>query len=1504
MNLSGPALLDFIKEQQVYEREERAKEREHQKIAAIQETEKVKAEAEREIQQRAREVEMERLAIQAKKDAMEFDLKRAAADKGYYESDETSTKPKVQGKVPRMPCFDEERDFMDSYLSRFERFAESQKWNPRDWATYLAALLKGRALDVYARLPSEQANSYDSLKEALLKRYQLSAEGFKTRFRTSKPEAGETPLQFLTRLDNYLQRWIELAKTEQTYEGLKAFMVQEQYFSVASKDLALYLKERTPLTITEMGILAEKYLEAHSTKIISGIDPRAYKIRCLQQEPRRCHTCGSTSHLQKFCPRNANVTPSRTATSEPQARQRPINQSAITCYVCGKRGHIARNCFSSTKLAAAETEPLGEGSQEDFEYQEAAAFQPVRPVPTNRTPTGTSHPLTRQAPVKPVCKRHHIAECSECIELTSASHTCNALVAVCQDCGQQHPIIVDACRAKDTCQRMPTSSGTVGVHPVTVLRDTGCSTVVVRRSLVAEEDLTGKEEICVLIDGTVRRTPVAKITVDTPYLTGRVLAVCMKDPLYDLIIGNIAGVSDPSDVVKELQAVTTRSQSRQLNRTRPLLVPPEIETEITPQDLVRMQHEDVTLAKARDALNQNDDESTSQFMTHRGLLYRTRRTERGELIKQLALPVCLRHRVMKLAHTGTMSGHQGTARTLQRITDNFWWPGITGDVNRFCQSCDICQRTVSKGRVPKVPLGRVPIMDTPFKRVAVDLVGPIAPPTSRGHRYILTVIDYATRYPEATALKNVETTTVAEALLSIFCRLGVPSEVLSDQGGQFTGNLMKEVSRLLSIRQLVTTPYHPQCNGLVERFNGTLKTMLKRMCSERPKDWDRYIDPLLFAYREAAQESLGFAPFEMLYGRSVRGPLKILRELWTHDQDNPDVKTTYEYVTQLRDRLQDTWDLAHKHLLQHQDRQKKLYDYRSRERTFTRGDKVLVLLPTSENKLLMQWKGPFEVLDRIEPADYRIKLPTRNRIFHANLLKKYHTACDPDETSVPVHITSAAILEPEVELPASETELGTINHHQKETIDDVKISSSLTVEEQCEVKQLLLEYQDIFTDVPNITNLGEHEIHLTTTEPIRGKAYPLPHAMRETLDKEIETMLAMGIIEPSSAAYASPVVMVKKPDGSARVCVDFRKLNKITVFDPEPMPSVEEIFAKLSSDRYFSKFDLSKGYWQVPMKEQDKDLTTFVCHRGLFRFTVMPFGLVNAPATFSRMMRRLLRDTHGMDNYLDDVLAHDCDWAEHVDTLREFFKRVRQAKLTLRPSKCEIGETSVSFLGHQLSEGKLSPRAETVDKIRNTPPPKTKKQLRSFLGLASFYRKYVPNFAAIAVPLTDLTKKGKPNDIIWSEAQEHAFRTLKAHISNPPILRLPDVSQPFILQTDASNTGLGAILLQEDNTGNKHPVAFASRKLLPRESRYSTIERECLAIVWGINKFHEYLYGNEFILETDHQPLQYLGNAKFQNGRLMRWALVLQPYRFLLRAIHGKENVGADCLSRNPLEGE
>ena len=216
----------------------------------------------------------------------------------------------------------------------------------------------------------------------------------------------------------------------------------------------------------------------------------------------------------------------------------------------------------------------------------------------------------------------------------------------------------------------------------------------------------------------------------------------------------------------------------------------------------------------------------------------------GKPVRQVMVPMPLRRQLMEVAHESVMGGHMGVKKTTDKIQKAFYWPGIQGDVSRRCKSCDICQKTVNKGLVPKVPLEKMPLIDMPFKRVAIDLIGPISPPSKEGHRYILTLVDYATRYPEAVPLKNIDTETVAEALVDIFSRLGIPEDILSDLGTRFVSDCMKEVARLLSIKQLTTTPYHPMCNGMTEKFNRTLKIKLKRLCSEQPRQWHHYINPL------------------------------------------------------------------------------------------------------------------------------------------------------------------------------------------------------------------------------------------------------------------------------------------------------------------------------------------------------------------------------------------------------------------------------------------------------------------------------------------------------------------------------------------------------------------------------------------------------------------------------------------------------------------------------------
>ena len=310
-------------------------------------------------------------------------------------------------------------------------------------------------------------------------------------------------------------------------------------------------------------------------------------------------------------------------------------------------------------------------------------------------------------------------------------------------------------------------------------------------------------------------------------------------------------------------------------------------------------------------------------------------------------------------------------------------------MSRFCKSCDICQRTIQKGRVTKVPLGKFTLIDTPFKRVAVDIAGPIEPRSARKSRYILTVIDYATRYPEAVALPGIETESVAEALVEMFSRVGIPDEMLTDCGSQFTAEGMKEVSRLLSRQQITTTPYHPICNGLIERFHMTLKHMLHRMCAERPMGWDKYLPALLFAIKEVPQESLGFSPFELFSGRNVKGPMAILRKLWSGEAPHEQVLSTYQYVTELRDRFEQTCKLAHENLKKVQIKQKAYYDRRDRSRKFDVGDKVLLLLPTDGNKLLLQWKGQYEVVDVVKRMECKIDVNGVDNTYHANMLKQY-----------------------------------------------------------------------------------------------------------------------------------------------------------------------------------------------------------------------------------------------------------------------------------------------------------------------------------------------------------------------------------------------------------------------------------------------------------------------------------------------------------------------------------
>ena len=411
------------------------------------------------------------------------------------------------------------------------------------------------------------------------------------------------------------------------------------------------------------------------------------------------------------------------------------------------------------------------------------------------------------------------------------------------------------------------------------------------------------------------------------------------------------------------------------------------------------------------------------------------------------------------------------------------------------------------------------------------------------------------------------------------------------------------------------------------------------------------------------------------------------------------------------------------------------------------------------------------------------------------------------------------------------------------------------------------ETPSVFQSKPGRTTIVQHSIHVGDAAPIRQRPYRIPYSRREMVKRELDEMLASGVIRPSTSPWASPIVLVEKKDGGVRFCVDFRrKLNQVARFDAYPMPLVEEVFESIGTSAVVTTLDLASGYWQIPTDLKSRDKTAFTTPFGLFEFEVMPFGLHSAPATFQRMISHVIRDCQQFFcAYLDDVAVFSKNWEEHCAHLRQVFSRLYIAGLTLKLRKCCFGGIQVPYLRHIIGGGIIQPDPSKVQAVREFPRPVTKTDIRAFLGLVGYYyRRFIPGFAAIAAPLTDLTRKGQSNQVNWGDDQEAAFQRLKCHLTSAPVLQVADPAKPYILQTDASDRGLGAVLSQHDPLGEEHRVALASRKLLPRETKYSTIEKECLAIVWALQFFHVYLYGQSFTILTDHQPLAWLQSEEHE----------------------------------------
>ena len=439
------------------------------------------------------------------------------------------------------------------------------------------------------------------------------------------------------------------------------------------------------------------------------------------------------------------------------------------------------------------------------------------------------------------------------------------------------------------------------------------------------------------------------------------------------------------------------------------------------------------------------------------------------------------------------------------------------------------------------------------------------------------------------------------------------------------------------------------------------------------------------------------------------------------------------------------------------------------------------------------------------------------------------------------------------------------------------------------------------------TDLVQMTIDTGDSSPKHQPVRRMPFAVRQQVAEQLKNMQEQGVITHSHSPWASPVVLVRKKDGSVRFCIDYRSLNLVTKADQFPIPRIDDLLDQLGKAKYFSTLDLASGYWQVQMHPDSVEKTAFITHQGLFEFNVMPFGLRNAPSVFQRLMQRVLaglNPENGPDFvsvYLDDVLVFSETFEEHLHHLALVINRLLKAGLKLRPSKCHFICKQVQYLGHLITPSGILPNPGRTDAVRIYPTPQSVKEVRQFLGLASYYRRFVEGFASIAQPLHNLTRKGAL--FSWDAECEGAFKTLKEKLVEPPVLAYPDFSKSFVLETDASARGLGAILSQEQEDNRLHPVAYASRALSPQEKRYAITELETLAVVWAVSHFNAYLYGHDVVVYTDHSAVKAVLETPNPNGKHARWWLKifasgLRTIKIVYKA--GKENGNADALSRCP----
>jgi hypothetical protein len=1281
----------------------------------------------------------------------------------------------------------QEKD-VDKYFVHFEKIATSLNWPKESWTLLVQGKFVGKARDVYSALPLELSNDYDHVKQAILKAYELVPEAYRQKFRRERKNAEQTHVEFARVKEQLFDRWLSAKEVQEDFGKLRQLILIEEFKSCVHVDVKTHLDERDVDNLHDAATVADDYALTHKLSNYNSGGPKNTKGYSNKSNQNKSQDSTKDGKTQSSPSGKGNENP-----SSAKSKTGSGFKSDVKCTYCKVPGHTASRCWKLMgKQLAAKQESTPTGCAVSMRSQVSSQAKQSEKIREDFEPfvlEGLVSLEGDEVSPKPIkimrdtcCAQSMILEGSLPFSKVSATGEDVLIQGIGMDI-----ISVPLHKIK---LKSDLVSGTVvvGVRPELPVKGV---------TMLLGNDLAGGK---VLPDPIVSHKPCTAVDKEEEkdiFPACAVTRSMSRKALLEDSSDNVEVDSVPSHGLEDTFMTqleeaghlpsSGKKDSQQLEKSASEHVPDRDNDPLSHDKLVTEQEIDPELKdfSQRSLTPQEAEEVPVCFYKQDGVLMRKWRphdapaNDEWQVVHQIVVPKVYREQVISIAHDSPMAGHLGVRKTHDRIMNHFWWPTLRKDVSEYCRSCHTCQ-VVGKPnqKIPSAPLKPIPAFDEPFSRVIVDCVGPL-PKTRSGNQYLLTIMCASTRFPEAIPLRNIKAPTIVKALTKFFTLVGLPKSIQSDQGSNFMSGIFQQMMCELGIEQYQSSAYHPESQGALERFHQTLKNMIRTYCLEYEKDWDEGVHLLLFAAREAVQESLGFSPFELVFGRRVRGPLKLLKEKWLNEQSDMNL---LDYVSKFKNRLNRAGEIARDNLKEAQTKMKKWYDQDAKTREFRPGDKVLALFPIPGHPLQARYHGPYVVESKVGDVDYIIKTPDRRKsrqLCHINMLKQYIERSDTGMAKPVCSVDTTQVVDDNNDVDMQPTEPDqNVNNDGKQNEYPNKLQNSNVIDnleqkighlsgiQQSQMSDLIHKWKDIFPDTPSITNAAYHDIDIGDAKPIKQHPYRVNPVKMEYLKKEIEYMLANNIIEPSNSEWSSPCILVPKPDGSYRLVADMRSVNQCSKTDSYPIPRIDDCIDKIGNAKFVSKFDLLKGYWQVPLTERAKEITAFCTPFGLYQYKVMPFGLKNAPATFQRMVNHVVADIDGCEAYVDDLIVYSQTWEQHMQQLKRLFKKLSEAKLTVNLVKSEFCHATVTYLGHVVGQGQVKPIKAKCEAIEQYPTPTNKRQLMRFLGMVGYYRKFCPNFSDIASPLTDLLKKN--SKFVWSEECESAFNKIKSILMSSP----------------------------------------------------------------------------------------------------------------------------------------